>query len=224
MAIYMWRDYNYTPWDNTILYCPLKDDIEDKTWNHTMSLVTSSYGTVAKDSTGFYKFTWWYISSENYIWPTQATLSVRVKRLNKHTTNDSWWWLSAHYKSSSPYHYIGMNFWWYNSSNGNIAIYNWNSRNLTVTSSTIWTWELRTITYNSIDWLKYYKNWNLISNISTSWNLTQYNWPTNIWATFEFTDQFLEWYLSDVIYESIPRTADEIQDYYNWTKALYGIS
>lgn len=221
------RPYRFNPWSNTVLYCPLKDDILDHSWNHTMTAVTSSYGTVAKDSTWYYYFNWWYITSENYTWPKQATVSTRVNSHTKHHSNLGYWWaFSSHYRDSSPYHYFAFIPGTENQATINVTTSN-------SPSSWVWTdvywllwpnvWRLQTMTYSATDWWKFYENWELKFSQNIWYDLAQYNWPTNIWATFAFTDQYYEWYISEVIYEDKVRTAQEILDYYNWTKSNYGL-
>ncbi len=219
----------WQPWANTVLYCPLKDDILDHSWNHTMTMTTSTYWTVAKDSTGFYYFNWWYISSEAYFWPITAwTLSTWVKK----SSSKSWWdnrftWsVSTHYKGSSPFHcWLAFNFGGYSWQNWtfNAGATSWTTSQ-NVTWPTMWSWELWTMTYDNTVWAKFYRNWTYENSFSNTNNLRNDSLPTFIWATNPYTDQYLDWYLSDVIIEDKARTAQEIADYYNLTKWNYWIS
>lgn len=222
------RPYRFNPWTNTILYCPLKDNINDYSWNHTMTINTTSYWTVAKDSTGFYHFTWWYISSENYTWPTQWSMSVWVKRENKSTWNTTLQrWLTNTYKNSSPFYNMGFEFnnSWYT------AVWDWATTYFRdIWWATVNQWELWTMTYSPSEWWKMYKNWVLVDSFSSNQNLWQYNWPTYIWWNTYSSSwrpnpwaQYFKWYLSDVIIESAARTAQEVADYYNKSKYTYGL-
>ena len=215
--------------EHTLIYCPLKDNINDKSWNHTMTLNTTSYWSVAKDSTWFYHFTWWYISSENYTWPTQWTISVRVKRETKTTWDTTLQrWLTNTYKNSAPYYNMAFEF----NKSRYTAVWNWNTtyfRN--IWASLLEERELRTMTYSPSEWWKMYRNAVLVDSFSSNQNLRQYNWPTFIWWS-NYTSswrptpwsQYFKWYLSDVIMEDKARTQSEIQDYFNKMKSKYWIS
>jgi hypothetical protein len=226
MWVYIWTDESYYPNQNTLLYCPLKDDINDKSWNHTMTLNTTSYWTVEKDSTGFYHFTWWYISSENYTWPIQWSMSIWVKRETK-TTGDTTLqrWFENTYKYWSPYY----NMWFEFNKSWYTAVWNWSTTYFRdIWASTLWQWELWTMTYSPSEWWKMYKNWVLVDSFSSNQNLWQYNWPTLIWwSNFSSHsqptpwNQYFKWYLSDAIIENKVMTPSEIQEYYNRTKWAY---
>lgn len=218
------RPKPWQPNSHTLLYCPLKDDILDHTGNHTMSAVTTSYGTVAKDSTGFYHFTWWYISSENYTWPTQWTISVWVNRENKSTGDTTLQrWLTNTYKSSSPFYNMAFEFnnsWYTAVWTGSTTYF----RN--IWASTLWQWELRTMTYSSSEWWKMYKNGALVDSFSSNQNLWQYNWPSLIWWSYYqwsygLNEQYFKWYLSDVIMEDTVWTAEQCKEYFLSTKGRY---
>ena len=220
------RPKKWQPWANTVLYCPLKDDILDHSGNHTMTMTTSDYWTVAKDNTGFYYFNWWYISSETYSWPITAwTLSTWVKK----SFSKTWWdpsysWsVSAHYIGYSPFHcWLAFNYGWYN-------WYSWNylagttswTTDKSISWPTMWSWELWTMTYDNTVWAKFYRNGTYEDSFSNTNDLRNDSLPTFIWATYPFTDQYLDGYLSDVIIEDKARTAQEIANYYNITKSNY---
>lgn len=226
--IYLWttkvRPPVRSPSSSTVLYCPLKNNVSDATWNHSMSITTTSYWTVAKDSTWFYYFNWGYITSENRSWPNEITLSARVKRYNKHSSADGWaYFFSWHYRNGSPYHYFGIQAWttgrWaeYTVYNGSARTYSWTALPLQTRTHVV-------MTYSSTSWLKAYQNGSQIGSVSTTWNITSYSWPTNIGATFAYGEQYFEWYLSEIILENTPRDATKVSDYYNRTKWNYGIS
>lgn len=221
--IYLWttkvRPEKWKPWANTVLYCPLEDDILDHSWNHTMSLTNTTYWTVAKDSTWFYMFSWGYISSESYAWPTSAaTLSVWVKRLTKTTWDPSRErWLDTHYRGSSPYHcWLALDACWQYGT----WVTSWTVEN-TMTAIPIGTWTLFTLTYDSSSWAKVYKNATLERSNSNTSGLRNLSLPTFIWATNPYGNQFIYGYMSDVIIEDKAWTATEISDYYNLTKWNY---
>ena len=215
----------WKPWANTVLYCPLKDDTTDHSGNHTVTLNTTSYGTVAKDSTGFYYFNWWYLSTEAYSWPiAQATLSVWVNRGDKSYNNNVAWGISTHYKGSDPYHcWLAFQLWWKNNDTSWVFLARATSGtvDMWMTPPTRWTWVLLTLTYNNSEWAKLYRNWTLESSFSNTNSLRSESLPTFIWATNPFTDQFYEWYISEFILEDKAWTATEVSDYYNLTKANY---
>ena len=89
-------------------------------------------------------------------------------------------------------------------------------------------WNLWTITW---EWsaVKVYLNWSL----EYTWTDSEYSnrfWGTHPWIVIWWSDNpwssadKFSWWISEVIYENKVRTAQEIADYYNQTKANYWIS
>jgi hypothetical protein len=207
----------WQPWSNTIAYFPLESDSTDIIHNVSLtSYWTTNYTTVWwVKSAEFTKSNWLYNSNFSYVpqWDISKTLSfwMYIKWGN------GWWQGIAQIWENSAWKL----FW--------VWCYNWTSLIImTRYGSTSWTYtptlNTRTnmvATYSNSTW-KLYANWVLQvtwSNTTapTSWyNL--YIWQ-NIWDTSTLLTYY--WNLSKVIFESIPRTATQVSEYYNQTKSNY---
>ena len=205
----------WQPWANTEAYFPLEDDYIDKsknnismTKNWTISFTTlSSWKKVAN-------FQWWTIYSDNNFMSllTNGYTVSYWYTVNKSSTNRRnqfylWWdfrtlecwattletWWSGWWKTKL--YYYGDNSVWDTSHNG------WLNVAITVENHTS---------------VKMYINWNLYTSHST----TQSSWLLGIWYSASIWD-YHNWYMSEFIVENKIRTAQEISDYYNQTKANY---
>jgi hypothetical protein len=116
------------------------------------------------------------------------------------TSNSQWvWWV------------IGVNTLVMNSKNGYVE---WTSA---PTPLNTWTNIVFTITWGK---LKIYSNWTSYLDTSFGNNVTgNLKIGVDDWWGFMFS-----WWLSELIFENVARTAQEISDYYNNTKANYWIS
>lgn len=205
----------WQPWANTILYCPLKDDINDATWNHTM---TSGWVS---------KWTIWYIfgsgsyikTSDSFAWPQYATICLWQKRSS---ANDNSLLASKCTNWTAPYHYFWIKYrdsWgWNKTLDLEISISWWDS-NPVVTS---WWTDISLKTRHNIVWIfdgsgmKIYVDGVVYDTKSVSWTLLT---TSSIFAIWNFTNfnQYFNWELSEVIFEDKARTVDEIKAYYNQT-------
>ena len=122
----------------------------------------------------------------------------------------------------SLYCWLAFNYGWYGWQNWEFhaSATSWTSGK-SISWPTMWSWELWTMTYDNTVWAKFYRNWVYEDSFSNTNNLRNDSLPTFIWATNPYTDQYLDGYLSDVIIEDKARTAQEITDYYNFTKSNY---
>jgi len=212
------------PTSHTLLYCPLNENINDVTWNHTMTSVTWTYGGVTKDSTGFYYFNWGYIKSESWTWPKQCTLSGWFNRATKSQTWAQGYALSMHFSTpeAQPYHTVAFNIGKTAAETAAIicpvswSSY-WSKISVKPSQPTIWTWTQWTMTYSSSDWLKLYVDWVLAGETSGGADIYQYNMPTEIWATAN-QYQYYQGYIAEVIYEDKVRTPLEVTMRYNQSK------
>lgn len=190
-------EYWWHPWANTVAYYKLKSDTNDATGTYNL---TNSWITFAS---------LWGVACANFngsttsatgnfysYWTWDFTASVWWRP----TSNSQWiWWI------------IGSNTLVMNSKNGYVE---WTSA---PTPLNTWTNIVFTITWGK---LKIYSNWTLYLDTNFSNNVTgDLRLGRNAWWWFNFS-----WWLSELIFENVARTAPEVQDYYNLTKADYGIS
>ena len=216
----------WAPSSHTMLYCPLDstNGYTDITGNHTMAAYSTYYGGAPDiDSTWFYHFSWWYIASESYTWPSQWTLSMWF---NKEYRWSQWdnvaWALSAHRGWSAPYHTFAMDLWvdyaetqWlvYTSNGWNIVIHPWENQ--------LWVWTQWTMTYSSTDGMKLYVDWVLAWTQPADWTLYPYNNPTSIGGNNNGSWQWFKWYIADVIYEDRVWTAWDVALWYYQSMSRY---
>lgn len=114
---------------------------------------------------------------------------------------------------------------WLNHSGYNLYLgWRTNDRNTWYTLST-GSWTNVIATYDGGTTVKIYINNQSPITLSVT-QYTLWNWYINIWSwVWQQADgDSFYWYISNVIIEDKARSAQEISDYYNQTKSLYGIS
>lgn len=216
MWVYIWTDESYYPNQNTLLYCPLKDDILDH--NTSPKTITQTW-TVTKWDIWYY-FNWWYLTTSSFVWPSwNNTMSIWIKP----NWAMSWYqcFFSKYYWSnSSPYITSNLVI---HSGNSNVIHFQTANSSKTIAAAdctaTFWSWQLIVWVF---DWsyVRIYKNWTLIASTAQTWWTYSNNTPLSI-GNFLWNTQLYYWYLSDAIFESKARTEAEIQEYYNRTKWAY---
>jgi hypothetical protein len=191
-------EWKWKPWANTIAYYPLKSWVNDGKWSGTLYNLTNS----------------WIIFGDLW-WVTCANFN------------------GSSYASGSFYAYGTWNFtasvWGYRTSNnqwvrrcmGVIALV-MNSKDWYVewtsapTPLNTWTNIVFTITWGR---LKIYSNGTLYLDTNFSNNL-----PWTLYLGENDAGSFkLNWWLSELIFENVAWTQQEIQDYYDLTKWNYGL-
>jgi len=245
MNVYIWTSGElknayigevWTPWINTIAYYPLEKDANDYSWNNrhwTNSWVTFSNGLATFN--GSASITLWTADRTKIQTYPKATISVWFNR----NWNKNWWMIIwkmqtnptatsnavycvyVRYDSNAPL-YPNQICWW---------IYTWDGWTPEPLSFQ-WAWQLATANtrYNVVitkDWTtkKWYINWVKIVEKSTTNTATTYNPDLIIWWwTYYNNDVRFTWNISNVIFEDITWTDQNVQDYYNSTKSLYWIS
>lgn len=218
----------FTPWANTIAYRPLTSSttVNDQSWNNKnltnhWGVTFGTYGgvsCVSFDNTQ----TLWLTSSLWMTWNPIFTFNVRICRVGYSTwtpvksqifmlwpinTNTSQVWVAINWAWSNEYQY-----WTWGSADVDTWAYN-----------TANVWELVTFT-NDGTTKKFYKNWTLIKQWSLSYNIS--GWDLTIWSfssSFNSHYQSFYGYMSEFIVENKVRTAQEITDYYNASKSIYGL-
>jgi hypothetical protein len=83
-------------------------------------------------------------------------------------------------------------------------------------------WVYAVVTYDGSS-MKIYKNWVLNTSASPSYDISWDTNPLKIWAYWNSSYCFYG-YMSEIIIENKIWSAQEVANYYNQTKSLYGIS
>ena len=212
-----WRQ----PWANTIAYYPLTSTttVNDMSWNSkTLTNYSSvSFGTQGwVDCATFNGSNYLEISSQT-LNLTEFTMSCWVRWTNANTRGFLWIW-----KFNTPYQCMAML-----KETGGLDIdkmmispYADAAYSSSATVSNTW--------YNVIG---IYTNGKYTTYLnSQEWGSRSYNinisWNSNVLRVWYAAtgEPKMYWQLSNVIFEDKARTAQEISDYYDQTKSLYGIS
>lgn len=209
-----------TPWANTVAYYPLTINANDESWN---GYDATSYDATFSSSDGAYfgtatarlelpSMTIWQI----------ATISVWIKTPNWITGNQE-------YKLYVDWSYNNRNML-YRFTSSSLDCWTWNnttSQNNYGVPESPWTWWNNYILVKNWTSLTLYKNWVSIWTHTSPYNTSIPWWNNTISLPHQWTDTS-EYsalgYLKDYIIEDVARTAQEVSDYYDLTKAYYWIS
>ena len=206
----------WTPWENTLVYMPLNWDVKDYSWNNNNGTITwevSLTGTIWDKN--YAEFNGWAIDL--------TTLPVSWNQTFTHSA-----WMKINSSWVSHMHHFGRD---YNNSRSNIIIwysndhrplqdiyvtniYMWNA----IPTSWYWTWKHCVYVH---DWSsnKMYINWELYWEWSGNINIV--TWYNKYIGRIQ-TNSIQMWYwMSESIIENRAWTKDEIQYYFNSTKADY---
>lgn len=219
-----WGGGWWQPWANTLAYYPLETDTNDYSWNNRNLInnwITFDGGVWVFDGNAI----WYY--TNNSLWNSlnNFTYSVyvnpssivswavdwdpNINRIISIIQNGN---MGTFDKSLSLCN--SSQAQWYNYYNWQLQIYaTWISIN---------TWYYLTYTFDGSN-ITIYKNWTLEQSIACWWSYTGYTQATLcVWNDTD-RNQIKKYYgkISNVIIENTARTAQEISDYYNQTKADY---
>lgn len=223
-----WETYQFAapeqwwqPWANTILYLPMNSstNFTDQSWNWYTGTWTWNYSINTVDGVECWDFQGWYIrftwlqninanSFTHIFWwntnrPNRWEVSSFLQANNSSDAHSSFW------ISQSWYYFMATNlYWWYD------LISDINNRT--------W-WQMLTFVK---DWTDISISINDEQPFTITWNSNSNDFTIfDIWSRDDvYSYQWWAWWLSNVIVENKVRTAQEISDYYNLTKSLYGIS
>ena len=225
---------SWSPWENTMLYLKFNNNLNDDSWNGRT--VTNSWTVTYNQTPSAVNLT-----TSSYLYSNNFDDLTHDRTVNVWVNLNAWSaWNTEHICS------VG----WTQSANK--VLFLWVSTWVHPSSTTWWpvgwlqfaffgtdyytTWSVVTLnqrynivfTYNYTNKLaKAYVNWTNVLNqtFGTQYSLTTHNlciW----WRSEAMGDTWhrVQWSLSEYIIESKERTDEEINDYYNQTKSLYGIS
>lgn len=211
----------WKPWANTIAYYKFDWNLNDSSGNGhnwTWSAWTAQYATLSS---------WkkvaqlsWQLNriTTTFNW-TPATVSLWVCK-----NSDLWgdprptWWKQILWQNSSdggyPWYYFRLS----PNPNEMYTIYQSGTNSITTSRDFNNVWMHLLATNNWWD-TYFYINWEYQWKLT--WNITK---NTNLWmwcAPYDWSPRVFVWYIGDVILEDKARTAQEVVDYYNQTKANY---
>ena len=186
-----------TPWANTVAYFPFKNDQLDAAWNAVIS-------TTGTQQTIGYNF--------NSSWVMSVTNVTSARFVNYWVKFGS----AKAGENQAPFIGYGEVTYNYSHSDGGYnqtvsyraSSSSWGHSTTIPTIS--WVWYNFAYGYDGTKVIAYF-NWTKVADITTS----AYN--NNYWCLWVDIDETL----SNLIYETTLRTAEEVLDYYNQTKSTY---
>lgn len=221
--IYIWdekvRPAWWQPWSNTLLYLPLKSDTADHSWNNVRNtnVLTTSWtitfdSSVANIPVAYFNWSSWIYTVPKYTTVHSICTVLVWVRYNSHSNMPAiirTWWTCLYVQNS----WVTWEAFYWTTSAGSYV----NSSLLADN-----TWQLLWITS---DWsISYcYFNWQQVWTINKAPTAIEANdnrpcvW-NNVWDS---QNRRLTWYVSEIIWETRQRTAQEVSDYYNQTKWNY---
>lgn len=218
-----WRQ----PWANTLLYLPLQTDAIDQSGNNRWTYDTwVTYTTVWWVASA--NFSWWKVTITNDFINTslsEKTISAWVYTNFAAANNDMYIFYCCEYSNGftaftflSWTTYIDSWIWWPNLSlDTPNSSYTQNQWFHIVTTCKDWTNNNKIY----INWQQV-AQWNGTSNPRWNTSATFNQWVYIWWSSNN--SELLNGNISEFILEDKARTAQEVSDYYNQTKSLYGIS
>ena len=214
MGVYLWKERHRQPSSNTILYVPMVDTITEESWNSTITNYSVTPVTIA----------WvkcWYFNG-----------SARIESDVSAFTN-------VNHTLSAWVRWAGTSTWQIISSNP-CGVYKWDLLGI----SDSWTSVSYTVYYNSN------QSWNInksnevmserhhvcfsggilyLDGVNVGSNSWGYTWGTvytigghTTWSNC--TRVYFTGYIGRAIIESVVWSADEVLDYFNYTKSIYWLS
>ena len=209
---YTWWWGGWQPWANTLLYVPMKTDLTDHSNNH-FTLTNTGVSLVSNQA----DIDVWYFNGSSYLsWANSSLFNfgdihiwvwVKMAAIAHDQMIFAWvsnwnfffgygmgnyWGIGRNGIAWDGYYSYALNTgtWYYVTLDRS-----WNSLNISVNTSTVWTWT-NNKTYTTSWWYQ-------IGN--------------------DGTGTLINWYMSNLIIENKAWTAQEREDYYNQTKANYWI-
>lgn len=208
-----YQEWWWQPWANTIAYWKLDGDMLDYSWNwYDGTWWTENYTTLSS-----------WIQVANFNW-TSSIETTYTQTISTEPFTILWWFKRANtweqywlwkWAVESNYSYLHMGFY----SNWTVVMDFYGTTNPSWQCSDT-DWHFAAFTYSWTTQRCYYDD-NTPQDITKSFN--EFAWALWLGSRVGWRNKF-SWNLSNVIIENKARTDQEIVDYYNQTKSLYGIS
>ena len=218
-----WEEYEFAapsgwrqPWANTVAYYPLTEDFNDYSWN-SYNLTQNSAQITTLDWVKCCDLNSSYCSAGFSINTLPCTMVFWAK-----ANSISNMFLSVVFNDSTQHR------WWWGIMTRNVdelIVRYWNptDQSSPISHTFDTNWNLYAITLDSSGGVLYVNgnSYQLKTNLSNpSWSGS----PLRIWANEVWQTWWWNWYISNLILEDKAWTAQEVSDYFNQTKSLYGIS
>lgn len=205
------KDEKRKPLESTVLYLPLYEDLEEKTWN---SNITNYWVSLTNIS-------WvkcWYFN-----WSSRIETNISTFTNVNHTLA-AWskrnWWDSAWIICSNPCWVFNWDVIYPNSAWDKYVYqsYTTSSNGFVIESNNLNQSEWHCVVFT---WWKLYIDW--ILQWSGSWWYTGWQKYTIWWHTTNSscTRKFLTWYIWDVVIDNSAWNEQQVIDYYKKTKTRY---
>ena len=231
----------WTPGSNTVAYYQLEKDWNDYsgnwhnlTWYWWTPTYTISWGT--KKVVNLNGSILGKIANLSGTY-TNYTFNVWCKPTNNTTT---WQELFDNYKDgsssgSTDNAYINFNWTSYEKASAKDFAYQyrpngWSNayQNVYGTTNRATNSWYNVVVTSTVSWIKIYVNWTQVASNSTTWTIILDSGYNCIWGRYrnyysDYVNRFIG-YMSEFIMEDKSRTASEVANYYNSTKANYWIS
>ena len=198
--------YNYS--SDTILYCPLNEDFNDKTWNFTITWswpITWTYDNI--DTTYFNNNYLTTSTTYNRTWNITVSLVAKINHTGKGIVWQRW--------ASWPRNW----FVWDSSSFNGLSSWRWTNYTFPTNQRATITVLIPTGSNYPTVYINGVPTW---TTTSFSWTKT-WNIPIYIWHDGNGS-AWIQWYISNVIIENGHRDATKIINRHNKIKDYYWIS
>lgn len=249
MAIYIWSneiswiyywDTNWTPDPTrTLLYLKFNNNLNDDSWNNvSVTWAWIGYGTIGNnhyvEMTG--TASWTYIKPTATVWNVIGTWDFAISFwINPvaSTYSGNWQWALVFWDwndntTNRPWIYIQFHYYNTSSSKNKVAFrlpstsYNRDYYLTTSATELDWTWHHIVMTRSGSTVNCYLDGWVDSVSFSSSSNINADNFFILNRSTYSWHAWTTTWAkMSEVIYEKVYWTAEEVQQYYNNTKSNY---
>ncbi len=215
MGVYIRVDEHWQPWANTVAYYPL-------TSSSTVNDLSGNSRNLTNTGVTFWVYQWvdcanmdWskFLKNTSSYWLNNGSFTASIRCF--YVYKDIFTWNQPRFYGDDSW-----NIWIYTDPSNDSIGYNpkwWQ----TTTSWSTTKWQLATVTYDG-SVCKLYIDW--VNVDTTSKNNYTYT-DSKLWiGGYVPNPSYWKWWLSELILENVARTAEEITDYYNYTKSNYWIS
>lgn len=207
-------EYGWHPWANTIAYYKFDWNLNDSSWNNRNLSIYSWSPT-------YWTETWWgrYIYFPNNCWTTywEDTISYGG------TTLSFWYKWNSGYNGKPIIEIWASGYNIYGRISGDVTFEYFTQRDWPFPSYSAWSnWHYYTIVRGSDNYSRVYVDWQSVAYWNWSWSWTRaVRFRFNQYGDTNASSNCNSWNLSEVILETVARTAQEVADYYNQTKWDY---